>query len=496
MRGRIRWAAAAAVMLFTFELGAAQAQSTLTLPLPATVNVPNLNLNLHLPIPTALRQEQAQIPSDIQGLRDQTNFDIFAWLEFIALNWPADANSCGPLTGATPQSDASSPRVWETWKLPEEIFVAQSGSQPPTPWCPQAAAAQRNQATLRQLTPAAAQLISDRLAQSGAVQTLLEISRAHDLPGIQQAFGGPLVDQNGRFVRYEVRVNFDEFAHIVVNRLWNKAGLASAQTIDLPGGVAGGAVGSIEVKAAWKVLTQAELRGGRFYRIKALLTTGEDSAGQPTTEIADVGLIGFHITHKTRSSPQWTWASFEHVDNLTSSLQNPSCHNQSACSATSACALGCCAQNCQTTNCRMDDASCAELRGGSPTHLPTQVTRVQDVARMTPADRDVGSVNQAFQRLLAGSVWANYALISTQWPEQPNVLGGAPAPPFLANVALETFNQGATAQGSDGAASFPASGYQPFANTTSSSCMKCHFKATTSDPNKKSDFSFLFTHAQ
>jgi hypothetical protein len=494
MRIRIRWAAAAAVMLFTFELGAAQAQSRPPLQLPDTVALPNLNL--HLPIPTALRPELAQIPSDVQGLRDQANFDIFAWLEFIALNWPADANSCGPLAGATLASDAASPRVWETWKLPEEIFVAQPDSRHPSPWCPQAAAAQRNQATLGQLTPSAAQLISERLAQSGAAQALLEISRAHDLPGIQQAFGGPLVDQNGRFVRYEVRVNFDEFAHIIVNRLWSKAGLASAPAIDMPVGVVGGAVGSIEVKAAWKVLTQAELQGGRFYHIKALLRTGEDSAGRPTTELADVGLIGFHITHKTRSSPQWTWATFEHVDNLTSSLQNPSCHNTSACGATSLCALGCCAQNCQTAACRAGDASCAELRSASPTHLPTQVTRVQDVARMTPVDRDVASVNLAFQRLLAGSVWANYVLISTQWPEQPNVLGGTPAPPFLANVALETFNQGPTAQGSDGAVSYPASDYLPFASTTSSSCMKCHFKATTSDLSQKSDFSFLFTHAQ
>jgi hypothetical protein len=492
MRIRIRWAVVGAVISLTFALGAAQAQSRPPLQLPDTVNIPNLNL--HLPIPTALRPQLAQIPSDIQGLRDQANFDIFAWLEFIALNWPAAADSCSPLADATLVSDTSSPRAWETWKLPEEIFVPQPASRRPTPWCPQAAAAQRNEATLRQLTPAAAQLIAERLAQSGAARALLEISRAHHLPGIQQAFGGPLVDQNGRFVRYEVRVNFDEFAHIVTNQLWNQAGLASAPTINLPAGVAGGAVGSIEVKAAWKVLTQPELRGGRFYHIKAVLRTGTDSAGQPTTEIADVGLIGFHITHKTRSSPQWTWATFEHVDNLTSSLHDPACHTQSACGSTGLCALGCCPQNCQTSSCIGD--ACAELSSTSPTSLPTQVTRVQDVARMMPADLDVGSVNQAFQRLLAGSVWANYALISTQWPEQPNVLGGAPAPPFLANVALETFNQGPTAQGNDGAVAYPASSYQPFAATTSSSCMKCHFKATTSDTSKKSDFSFLFTHAQ
>ena len=48
-----------------------------------------------------------------------------------------------------------------------------------------------------------------------------------------------------------------------------------------------------------------------------------------------VGLVGMHISHKSRSSPQWIWATFEQVDNplgdplahppIRPSFYNPNC---------------------------------------------------------------------------------------------------------------------------------------------------------------------------
>src|SRR5262249_22992085 len=29
-----------------------------------------------------------------------------------------------------------------------------------------------------------------------------------------------------------------------------------------------------------------------------------------------LGLVGFHVGHKTRGAPQWVWTSFEHVSNV------------------------------------------------------------------------------------------------------------------------------------------------------------------------------------
>jgi hypothetical protein len=140
---------------------------------------------------------------------------------------------------------------------------------------------------------------------------------------------------------------------------------------------------------------------------------------------------------------------------------------------------------------------------GRPAHLPTQVERVQDVARMQPGDRDVAGLNRSFSQLLAGSVFANYALVSTQWPSRPASPGGVPVPPFLANVALETYNQGPSPEGSDGGAAYPSAAYSPFSaiDTPSSSCLKCHSIARSAGTDRRgnqasADFSFLLGKAR
>jgi hypothetical protein len=461
--------------LFPLLLVLDRAAPAATFPLPP---LPPLPVTIIDSPPSAVTPALAAIPPDVQGLRNQLDFDLFAWREFVALNWPADPATCSARRDVTILDGGRGPRVWETWKTDAEVFVDPARGRPGG-WCPQ---------------------------PPPLLRPLPGISRfaGDPLPGIQQAFGGPLVDQAGRFVRYEERVNRDEFDHLVVNDLWNRAGQTrwlAHDAIDLPAGSAAGP-GAIEVKAAWKVLTPAELQGGRFYAIRARLTTGRDAAGRAVEALADVGLIGLHITHKSRSSPQWTWATFEHVDNLTSSLRRPECRARVACTlaATFFCPDGCCPDDCQTTTCT--DGVCPELAAsGLPAQLPTQVTRVQDVALMSPPDRDVGRVNEAFRHLLAGTVWANYQLIGNQWPTRPEVAGGVPAPPFLANVALETFNQGHTPEGSDGAAAYPSAGYAPFRASTSSSCLKCHFTAQTAGTDRAghrapADFSFLLSKAR
>ena len=464
-----------------------------------------------LPPPTAITSALAGIPSDVEGPSNQHNFNLLAWREFVALNWPADPATCTSRRSATLVDDVRSPRIWETWKTAAEIFV--NPGQRPAPWCAQDVPTLRLGRQLGNLGPALVESFQQRLSATGVDRALFQIAKVDPtaLPGVFQAFGGPLVDQSGRFVRYEERVNKDEFDFIVSKDLWSKAGQNRwldhdpIAPIDMPAGDSRGIldrVGAMEVKAAWKLLTPAELRGGRFYSIKALVTTGADAAGKPITAVADVGMIGFHITHKSTRAPQWTWATFEHVDNLSSSLRRPGCRARATCASSFYCPDGCCPDNCQPISCSA--ASCPELTpAGRPVNLPTQVERIQDVALMNPPDRDVDRLNLAFRQLLSGSVWENYQLISTQWPSRPSVAGGVPVPPFLANVALETYNQGTTAAGDDGHTAYPAAGYQPFAptSTPSSSCLKCHSIAVTAGRDRRNkpalaDFSFLLGKAQ
>ncbi len=83
-----------------------------------------------------------------------------------------------------------------------------------------------------------------------------------------------------------------------------------------------------------------------------------------------------------------------------------------------------------------------------------------------------------------GSVWANYQLISTQWPtaggNDCNAPAGdplgLPAPTFLGNSTLETYIQGTTPR-------------------VSSSCVDCHNNAATT-ASIPSDFTYVLQRAQ
>lgn len=74
--------------------------------------------------------------------------------------------------------------------------------------------------------------------------------------------------------------------------------------------------GTILVKGAFRELTDAEAASGRFY--KTTVRYYEDISG--TTDHCywerEWGLIGLHIIHKTPTSPNFVFSTFEQVDNL------------------------------------------------------------------------------------------------------------------------------------------------------------------------------------
>jgi hypothetical protein len=62
----------------------------------------------------------------------QSKFDIFAWQEFVALNWPpGKPGQPGPGTiGKSASGDNST--VWESYMAASQVF--QPGAAPPPPW--------------------------------------------------------------------------------------------------------------------------------------------------------------------------------------------------------------------------------------------------------------------------------------------------------------------------------------------------------------------------
>src|SRR5262245_2649175 len=137
-------------------------------------------------------------PFDLDNL--QHGFDYYSWLTFISLNAPAD--------GHAPSPGNAAPTQWEDWR--ELSDVMRDGGIKPGGWN-----APRDLPAVGRCIPGAQHM---RLVQRTALRKTLtsEVVQPFD--------SGPLIDQNGMFVRYEILLNKPMFEYIVQNGLYNKSG--------------------------------------------------------------------------------------------------------------------------------------------------------------------------------------------------------------------------------------------------------------------------------
>jgi hypothetical protein len=336
-------------------------------------------------------------------------FDDFSWRSFVALSWPAVSGQRGVADAARPVGDLSGPRVWDTWKADYELFQDRA-SPPPSDW-----------SSFDAIAPC-----------PGVTDNRRKILAAFSkIGGFNQAgFGvdaGPLVARNRTYVRYEVRFNEPEFRTIFDNQYYLRDKLptdsAPADFHD----------GSIEVKAAWRELKSdepAETKA-RYHTVKALVF---DPLSDRCHE-KEMGLVGLHIVSKTPSRPQWIWSSFEHVDNLPEPGSPPD-------------AQGWAFNDGDPAQQQLKPISRPPLGPANPPQAdpdPNQVIRLRPILASTMA------TNAAYETALAGTVWANYRLVMTQWPTA-DLTSPAPAKdgkPFpannavsnLANATMETYLQ-------------------------------------------------------
>src|SRR4029077_14851786 len=88
-------------------------------------------------------------------------------------------------------------------------------------------------------------------------------------------------------------------------------------------------VGSIEIKAAWRILDPAKGDDPAtfFWREQDLYIPADHSATHQAFCIpkAKLGLVALHILHKTASQPEWFWSSFEHRDNAPTTTNPATC---------------------------------------------------------------------------------------------------------------------------------------------------------------------------
>jgi hypothetical protein len=416
----------------------------------------------------------------------QRGFDFYSWLTFLALNSPADGNGI----------DQSKPNTKTKWEdkanfkqlldvmLPGGAASEWTDKIPPPPGCK---------------------------SQFEAHPDLMVIDMIEET--FNQPFKtGALIDQQGNYALFDILMNRQMFDYIKKHKLYSKKEQLSAANsnlkIDFPAGanppdgqVEGGDPGGIIIKVSWKILdTDQEKR--KFHTVDALVSLPRhDATTDPPCLRKTLGLIGFHVMHKTKSRLPWIWTSFEHVDNVPEQQEvntrklkpsynfyNPRC-NAATCPVN------------QTPPRPWDPQPSLGLKF----HAPFK----SQIVRTTPLTGDTKKMNNQFQGILKGTVWENYMLLSTQWPSDfncarkatsdpkpeldPNTdvekepdMNCAPAPTFLANSTLETYSQGSV----------------PLA---SSSCMACHGNATSyqlpsAAPNNKffnqSDFTFMLEKAR
>lgn len=406
----------------------------------------------------------------------QRLFDILSWQMFVSLNWPRDASG-NPMAEI---SDNGQP-VWESWKESFEIFKS-DGSAP------------EKDVRTKVLPEAIRQKVE------AEKKVLFRTSKFADFHGdtadeINQAFTAPIWDQNGKLVRYEIRLNKKMTDYLIDNKLYNLDGQIefsnAGKKVKFPAG-SREEEGAMEVKVAWKIMNPDSDDYSRYYVTEANVMNQDGSFSHAT-----VGMVGMHIATKTESSPQWIWATFEHVDNLeTNPLEKVKGKNLKPSFYDPDCST--CPVN------TFPDTSAALVKN--------------QIQRVLPINKATANLNEQVRNLLAEkkSPFQYYQLIGTQWPTDPssppymsgndtsvyslpaaitNKSGGKPVPTYLTNMIMETYFQGGTIitdsviaynkfLGNE-AASFQIQGFptNDMANTQklvfgTESCVGCHFSAS------------------
>ncbi|GAA5495178.1 hypothetical protein Rhal01_01353 [Rubritalea halochordaticola] len=424
----------------------------------------------------------AKVADDCGVFETQKQFDLFSWATFVALNWPADdqGNPKGDSISAHPDA----PRVWETYLSPTQIFKA-DGSTPDAWGTPE-------------------HKHEDGKPKRVLLATSKKTHRPHVLDEVNEAFFNnetplpPIVDLNKEYVRYEIRINKAEYEYILSNKLYNQEGQANflkvvGNQISFPSGQSGATpqFGAMELKVAWKKLTDDEVTSKKFYTIKPEVY---HPYSKKYTHGHHYGLVGMHIMVRTKDASEWVWATFEHVDNAPrvdlrgngtrkvdydpSKEYNFWSQDKGKASIAGFSDASYAAMlKAQKTN-EAAGKPAADYSQEKADRIPSQITQVITSNNDVIDSTWTNSLNAEMQKKLKGTVWENYRLISTQWPVDSGTgRAGNPAPISLGNPVMETYMQ------------------------VNGSCMNCHAGATFGPLNSDgvqtnmANFSFMLQRA-
>ncbi|MFT6243766.1 MAG: hypothetical protein ACJA0U_001861 [Salibacteraceae bacterium] len=482
-----------------------------------------LNPSLSSKVPVHVKPHSRLVLTDVE---DRTFFDYFAWQSFIGLVWPSDPNNRGVadpsvVTAAdfltyntnAKKNNNPAPVVWESFRTFDAAFPRNAKNTTATPdsW---------------DAVPYTRPFALDFTSKSE----------------LDEASSYPLVDQNREYVRYNLQLNEVMYEFIRQNKWYLKENLPKSPTQatlpPLPIDTATGKIisvqqpqtntiitqpvngNSITIKSSWRLMI-TEKDPARPYKHVDDLTryfVSDAMVKDPITNVPSlrkVGLVGIHIVVKTPQFTQGVWSSFEHVDNvklnksaeMSKLVTRPSFNSGES--------------GFQSEGFSYRPASLAAegaMAVEEALRVPVEVSRIYKIPNTPvgtsptlPDGLSTQGLNKAYQKLLEGTVWANYELVITQWPTDPTSFyakpfltprgpkpaadqpyavqaayeraqneaelayprwSGLPVPQTgCLNTTMETYSQN------------PAPGAPDFeqASLESTSCMGCHYDASDTD---------------
>ena len=440
-------------------------------------------------------------PPTSPDLDVETPFDNMAWQMFVALNWAASAVNEPPSKGLT----IPGRRVFQDYQKVAQLFGSDKIVS-----CP------RNIA-----------LPKYYIGSDG---------NGNPLPKNEEYFQAstnlPLIDINGNWTIFERRVNDVDARYLLApngqpsQTLTTMTGQLNfikshPQGAQFTPSAASqvGAIGSIEIKTAWRIIDRnAGDDPSRYFTQAAMIAVPADLVNGRSSFCSSVtlGLVGMHIIQRNPDDkqnnpalqPQWIWATFEHVDNAPMA-QSP-CNvgnasgrdcanwlNQPSCGSAAprfGVRYSYFRQNgsIQGTNIRPKSKGLL----GEPTQFPwnrtppyardntTPETAMPQATRCFSIYKTTDQLNQQWQTALAAvnTPLQYYMLVGTQWgahiePAEDQKLPTDAVPAMLSNMTLETYIQTYIKGTTDGGPG---------------SCVGCHsFARLPAGTNPTADFSFL-----
>jgi hypothetical protein len=442
------------------------------------------------PVPTA--EAAAADPAVDKVRRDKlaflsTQYDLFAWVGFIILN--REVNDKFEITQTNLK--AGGDPVWLNWRESDSVFLS-DGSKPPA-WSFSTNKSQHTPVidTITQVGPTHVKntvvvdqnnnpLYYQKYVNPILFNYITEMQTLYNLDGQTQYS----VD-HGCKPGSQSCLNLALGAYIFCNDSTPETPISCTGKPDLAQYSVDDTTGVVELKVAWKRLTENDPNNARYLTTRATIQTYTNN--DPTKPAALVsnallGMVGFHLNHKTASSFRWVFSTFTQVDNInppvnapvTPSVFNPDCPT---------CAV----------NIANNGATKTQVKLMDP---PSPITEAINGLVQAELAKE-NSVLQYYQ-LVGSQFITDFTNPDTSTPANTlmNQSGGNPHPTYVTNEVIETFLQ---------------PGNTDFDGTTlydSSSCMGCHVDGglaycslddngdvKVSFPKLTGDFSFIFFEA-